>query len=85
MFSARYLRWAIEVMGVERIMFSTDYPYRFAPNGGARAYLEQAELPPEAKARFAHGNWKRSRSAGRRDRPTTQCAGTTKVKLCGPL
>ena len=57
MFNARYLRWTLEVMGIERIMFSTDYPYRFAPNGGARAYLEQTELPPDALARFAHGNW----------------------------
>ena len=57
MFSARYLRWTVEVMGIERIMFSSDYPYRFAPNGGARAFLEQAELAPESKARIAHGNW----------------------------
>ena len=57
MFSARYLRWSIEVMGIERIMFSSDYPYRFAPDGGARAFLDQAELEPQAKARIAHGNW----------------------------
>ena len=57
MFSARYLRWTVEVIGIERIMFSSDYPYRFAPNGGARAFVDQAELAPEDKARFAHGNW----------------------------
>ena len=28
-FSQRYLRWAIEVVGVDRILFSTDYPYVF--------------------------------------------------------
>lgn len=34
-FSQRYVRWAIEVLGVERVLFSTDYPYQFAAEGGA--------------------------------------------------
>jgi hypothetical protein len=41
--SQRYLRWAIEMLGVERIMFSTDYPYRFTPGGGARRLLDEAD------------------------------------------
>ena len=41
--SQRYLRWAIEMLGVERIMFSTDYPYRFTPGGGARRFLDEAD------------------------------------------
>ena len=49
MFSARYLRWTLEVMGIDRLMFSSDYPYRFAPDGGARAFLEQAELDTKDK------------------------------------
>jgi predicted TIM-barrel fold metal-dependent hydrolase len=57
MFSARYLRWTVEMLGIERIMFSSDYPYRFAPNGGARAFIDQAELGIEDKEKFAHGNW----------------------------
>lgn len=57
--SHRYLRWAIEVLGVERIMFSTDYPYRFTPDGGARRFLEEADLPDADKAAIAHGNWDR--------------------------
>ena len=59
LFSQRYLRWSMEVVGVERIMFSSDYPYRFAPDGGARAFLEQADLGAEDKAAIAHGNWDR--------------------------
>lgn len=59
MFSHRYLRWAIEVLGVERIMFSADYPYQFAPDGGARAFLEQAELSPADRELIASGNWER--------------------------
>ena len=59
MFSQRYLRWSVEVLGVDRIMFSTDYPYQFAPGGGARAFLEAAELTPQDRAKIAHGNWDR--------------------------
>ena len=33
MFSQRYLRWATEVMGIDRILFSTDYPFRICPAG----------------------------------------------------
>lgn len=65
-FSQRYLRWAVEVLGVERILFSTDYPYVYAPDGGARAFLEQADLSPDDRAKIAHGNWDRlcARKAG---------------------
>ena len=59
MFSPRYLRWAIEVLGVERIMFSADYPYQFAPDGGARAFIEQADLTPQDRELIASGNWNR--------------------------
>lgn len=57
MFSQRYLRWAIEVLGVERIMFSADYPYKFAPDRGARAFLEQADLTLTERDLIACGNW----------------------------
>ena len=59
MWSQRYLRWATEVLGVERIMFSTDYPYRFTPGGGARRFLDEAALSDDDKAAIAHGNWER--------------------------
>jgi predicted TIM-barrel fold metal-dependent hydrolase len=58
--SERYLRWAIEVLGIERIMFSTDYPYRFTSAGGARRFLEEADLSAAEKAAIAHGSWERS-------------------------
>jgi predicted TIM-barrel fold metal-dependent hydrolase len=57
--SQRYLRWAIEVLGIERIMFSTDYPYRFTQGGGARRFLEEANLGLADTAAIAHGNWER--------------------------
>ncbi len=59
MFSQSYLQRSIEILGVDRVMFSTDYPFRFAPNGGARAFLRDAALSEEDKAKIAHGNWER--------------------------
>ena len=64
--SQRYLRWAKEVVGVERILFSTDYPYRFDANGTARRFLEEAELTEGERAAIAHGNWERMVAAIRR-------------------
>jgi len=57
--SQRYLRWAIEVLGVERIMFSTDYPYRFTRENGARRFLGEADLSAADKTAIANGNWQR--------------------------
>jgi predicted TIM-barrel fold metal-dependent hydrolase len=57
--SHRYLRWTIDVVGVERVMYAADYPFLDAGEGGARAFLEQAPLSFEDKKRIAHGNWER--------------------------
>jgi predicted TIM-barrel fold metal-dependent hydrolase len=56
-YSRRYLRWAIEVVGVERIMFATDYPYRPGPDGGVDHFLQTAGLDPADQERIAAGNW----------------------------
>jgi predicted TIM-barrel fold metal-dependent hydrolase len=58
-FSQRYLRWAIEVVGVERILFSTDYPFVFAPRGGARRFLQETNLDDSDRQKIASGNWGR--------------------------
>lgn len=58
-FSQRYLRWAVEVLGVDRILFSTDDPYQSAGEGGARRFLAEAPLGDEDRAKVAHGNWER--------------------------
>lgn len=41
-------------VGVERIMFSADYPY--ASMAQARAFLDQLPVSPVDRARIAHGN-----------------------------
>lgn len=61
MFSPRYMAWAIDLVGADRLMFSTDYPYLPAVGGGAsRAFLEQSDLlSEEDRHKVAHGNWER--------------------------
>ena len=56
-YSQRYLRWATEVVGIERIMFATDYPYRPGPEGGAQKFLADAGLGAGDQERVASGNW----------------------------
>jgi uncharacterized protein len=61
MYSQRYLAWTIDVVGIDRIMFSTDYPYIPSAGGGAsRAFLEETELlSDEDRHKIAHGNWEK--------------------------
>ncbi len=66
LWSRRYLRWAMEVLGPERILFSSDYPYRFTPGGGARRFLEEADLSEADRTAIAHGNWERLMAGVRR-------------------
>lgn len=56
-YSHRYLRWAIEVVGVERVLFATDYPYHPGPDGGVAHFLGTAGLDQADQERVAAGNW----------------------------
>jgi uncharacterized protein len=67
-FSQRYLRWALEVVGVERIMFSTDYPFALVPDNAAPQFLVDAGLDDADRDRIASGNWDQM-CAGIRRRP----------------
>lgn len=68
--SERYLRWTAEVVGTERMMYSTDYPYTFGTRPGGfpfldtsggvgRSFLEQAPFTEEEKAAIGSANWER--------------------------
>jgi predicted TIM-barrel fold metal-dependent hydrolase len=59
MFSQSYLQRTLEIVGPERILFSTDFPYQYRPGGAPRMFLENAALSSEQKENFAHGNWER--------------------------
>ena len=45
---------ALQTFGIDRIMFSVDYPY--APNMKGRAFLNGAALSPADMAKLTHGN-----------------------------
>jgi predicted TIM-barrel fold metal-dependent hydrolase len=66
MWSQPYMQQTLESVGPERILFSTDYPYQYRPDGGARTFLNEAMLAPEQKELFAHGNWERLTQASLR-------------------
>ena len=57
--SQRYLRWAVEVIGSERIMYSTDYPFMDTSGGMARKFLEGSPLTEIDKAKIGAENWER--------------------------
>jgi predicted TIM-barrel fold metal-dependent hydrolase len=44
---------ALQTFGIDRIMFSIDYP--FAPNAAGRKFLNNAALAPADKEKLAHG------------------------------
>ena len=54
-----YLLEAIQVMGIDRIMYSTDYPFQYHSDGTARHFLENAPLSDEDKAKIAYRNAER--------------------------
>jgi predicted TIM-barrel fold metal-dependent hydrolase len=57
--SQRYLRWTLEVVGVDRVMYAVDYPYIPLASGAARRFLEEADLDSADREKIAHGNWER--------------------------
>jgi uncharacterized protein len=57
MFLPHYLQRAAAVVGHERLLFSTDFPYQYRPGRDARRFLDTCGLSEADKAAFAHGNW----------------------------
>ena len=64
--SHRYLRWALEVVGADRVVFSTDYPFEAASLGGARRFVEEAEISGDQRRLVGAGSWDRLCAAIRR-------------------
>lgn len=65
-FSQRYLGWAHEVIGADRILFAADYPYVPIDRGVARGFIDSARLTDDDRVKFASGNWERLRAEIRR-------------------
>jgi predicted TIM-barrel fold metal-dependent hydrolase len=57
--SDRYLAWTKEIVGTDRIVYATDYPFIDTDHGRARSFLEGADLTSEEKVAVGAGNWER--------------------------
>jgi uncharacterized protein len=51
------LQCALSVVGIDRLIFSVDYPY--TDNASARAFLESAPISPTDREKLAHGTVER--------------------------
>jgi 5-carboxyvanillate decarboxylase len=51
------LRFCIEAVGADNIMFAIDYPYQLTE--GAVAFLDEAPIPDEERHKIFHGNAER--------------------------
>ena len=71
MWSQPYLQRTLEIIGPERILFSTDYPYQYRPGGAGRSFLNEAAVSLEEKELFAHGNWDRLTASASVRKPST--------------
>lgn len=58
-FMPHYLARAVEIVGPDRLLFSTDYPYQYRPGGDARRFLAECGLDDAGRTALAHGNWLR--------------------------
>ena len=65
-FSQRYLQWTLDVVGADRILFASDYPYVMVPDGGSRRFLEEAEISEIDREKIASRNWEKLCTAIRR-------------------
>ena len=45
---------ALQTFGIDRILFSVDYP--FAPNAAGRKFLDEVALSPADMVKLTHGN-----------------------------
>lgn len=59
MWSETYLRRCLDIVGPERLLFSTDYPYQYRPGGEPRRFLEQVALDKPGRRGLAFANWER--------------------------
>ena len=59
MFSPSYLQRSVDIIGIDRILFSTDYPYQYRPGREARTFVEATNLRQEDREKFSFANWER--------------------------
>lgn len=65
MWSEAYLHRCLEIVGPERLLFSTDFPYQYRPGGGPRRFLDEVSLEDIVRKGLAHENWDRLTGAAK--------------------
>jgi predicted TIM-barrel fold metal-dependent hydrolase len=53
------LQWTLDVVGADRVLFASDYPYVVAPDGGSRRFLAEAEISETDRQKIASGSWEK--------------------------
>ncbi|MDJ0396109.1 amidohydrolase family protein [Rhodococcus sp. G-MC3] len=53
----RYLGWAIDVVGPDRIMHATDYPFNGERDFAARDFLAEADISDDVCNKISFQNW----------------------------
>jgi predicted TIM-barrel fold metal-dependent hydrolase len=59
MWSEPYLRRCLEIVGPDRLLFSTDFPYQYRPGGEPRRFIDTVDLDDVARRGLAFANWER--------------------------
>ena len=57
--SRQYLSWAREVMGIDRLMFSLDYPFAPRTRADVTEFLQESGLDESEKQKLAFANWEK--------------------------
>ncbi|TRW89307.1 amidohydrolase family protein [Mycolicibacterium sp. 018/SC-01/001] len=55
--SQRYLRWSAETVGIERIMYASDYPFNRERDNSVRRFLDGAALTTSEREGVAFRTW----------------------------
>ncbi|KAA0921534.1 amidohydrolase family protein [Streptomyces apricus] len=55
--SHTYLRWSLETVGADRIMYASDHPFNRERAGSARRFLDEAPIDGATRERIAFRNW----------------------------
>lgn len=57
--SDRYLAWTVELVGTDRMLYATDYPFVDTSGGRARDFLQQSTLSTNQQEAVGSSNWER--------------------------
>jgi hypothetical protein len=59
LWSEPYLRRCLDIIGPDRLLFSTDFPYQYRPGGEPRQFLDSVNLDDAVRRGLAYANWER--------------------------